>query len=141
MHQNSTPQLQLKSCSLLLHLAPTTRLEMAGFVGQMESGPKKQISFPTLSLPHPGPEAERLHQPWAVSRGAAPRVRAPPSRFSTCAEQSIAATSSPCLYIVLTSLGLLMGGGRVPIRHLKSHLKLEKKMSGRERETVTQIGI
>lgn len=136
MHQNSTPKLQLKACSLCFHQAPTARLEMAGFVGQMEKGPKKHILFPTLCLPHPGPETKWLHQPWAVSWGAAARVQAPPTTLQHLhKELLIAATSSPRMYIVFTSPGLLMGGGRLPIHRLKSHLKLEKKMSGgRERE-------
>lgn len=142
MYQNRTPKVQLKSHSLCFHGAPTTKLEIAGFVGQMERGPKKQILFPTLFLPHPGPETERLHRPRAVSCGAAAHVQPPPAPLQPLQKElSTAATSSPDMYIVLTSPGSLMRGGRLHIRHLKSHLKLEKKMSGRVRETVLQTGI
>lgn len=72
MHQNSTPHLQLKSCCLFFfQWAPPTKLEMAGFVGQMERALKKKVPFPTLCLSYSGPETKWQHQQWVMSMRAA----------------------------------------------------------------------
>lgn len=62
---------------------------MTGFVGQVKRGPKKEISFPTLPLPHPGPEIKRVNQPWAVSRGLPPMSLSSPCVTLALAERAV----------------------------------------------------
>lgn len=79
---------------LFFHSAPTTSLEMADFVGQVERQPKK-----TNSLLNPLPASLRTeHQPWAVSK------------LSCAASAQRAVDGTSVLFtrcIVLTSPGLL----------------------------------
>lgn len=109
---------------LFFRSAPTTSLETADFVAQMEKDPKKKID----SLLNPLPATPRTGTEWA---GGWPSSPCAASALAQRAVDGSNVLSMPC--IVLTSPRLLMGGGRLPTCHLKSHLKLEE-MSGRQRE-------
>lgn len=70
----------------------------------------------------------RARDQTAVSWGAASRVWAPPTPLQHLhKELSIVAMSSPGTYIVLTSPGLLIGGGQTPYSPLEISLETWKE--------------